>query len=123
MWSKGNKVLPPFGRVLLAYQQEKIRLNHSIDIYVGKEAEVCAFSAKCSGWLCTFLPYDQDFTQYDWPIKNQKIIIEDTGGMTLSDLKKFSVHLLTFDPRVIILFSEDHRLMELILPKGRNYNG
>lgn len=118
-----NLLLPPFGRVLLAYQQESIRLDFTIYIFVGKNARKEAVSCKKTGTLCSFLPYGESSKKYKWPIKEQKIIVLDTGFSRHIELKKICHHLLNvYQPRVIFLHSEDYP-NEIFLPKGVEYNG
>ncbi len=100
--------LPPYGRVLAAYQQENIRLNFPIYIFVGVNASEEAFAQKKMGTLCTFLPVGEDFTRYEWPVNNQKVILYDTGGLTMDQLKKMSYALLNFKPNLIYIWSESH---------------
>jgi hypothetical protein len=103
-----NLLLPPFSRVLLAYQQERISLEFPIYIYVGKEAKDEAFAQKRFGTLCSFLPFNDDVIRYRWPIKDQKIVVYDTGSMPLVSLQKICLKLLTFEPRLVYLWSQIH---------------
>jgi len=100
--------LPPFGRVLAAYQQENIRLDFPIYIFVGKNASEEGFAQKKMGTLCTFLPAGEDFTRYEWPVNNQKVILYDTGGLSMEQLKKMSLILLKFKPNLIYIWSESY---------------
>ena len=100
--------LPPFGRVLKAYQQENIRLDFPIYIFVGKNASEEGFAQKKMGTLCTFLMDGEDFTRYEWPVNNQKVILYDTGGLSMDQLKKMSLVLLNFKPNLIYIWSENN---------------
>ena len=100
--------LPPFGRVLAAYQQENIQLNFPIYIFVGKNSSRGRFRLrKKMGTLCTFLPVGEDFTRYEWPVNNQKVILYDTGDLSMDQLKKMSLILLNFKPSLIYIWSEN----------------
>lgn len=99
--------LPPFGRVLKAYQQENICLDFPIYLFVGDSASEEAFAQKKMGSLCTFLPKGGDFLRYEWPVTNQKVIIYNTGGIDMAQLKKMSFNLLKFKPRQIYIWSEN----------------
>jgi|GEM_PF-2963527 hypothetical protein len=103
-----QRPLPPFGRVLLAYQQETIRLDHPIYIYIGKEARDEAYTQKRMGTLCSYLPNNDDVSRYTWPIYGQHIIVYDTGGLSSTTLHKICFHLLRFGPRVLYFWSEEH---------------
>lgn len=120
--SQGSRPLPPFGRVLLAYQQESIRLDWHITVYVGKNSKDQAFVDKRAGQLATFLPFGEDFNNYRWPVREQKLIVLDTGSMKEIYLIKFCLHLIDAGAHVIFLYSEQHP-NQLILPAGRQYNG
>jgi len=120
--AQGSQKLPPFGRILLAYQQESIRLNSHITIYVGKDGQDEAFAEKRAGFLATFLPYGDDFRSYKWPVSEQKLIVQDTGAMKAVDLTKFCFYLINSGARVVFLYSDEHP-NELILPPGGTYNG
>jgi hypothetical protein len=115
--------LPPFGRVLLAYQHESIRLDFPLYIFVGKNAKEEAYSHKKAGSFCSYLPYGDSFEKYNWPIKDQKIVILDTGFTVKLALHKMCHYLLeTYSPRVIFLHSDTHT-NEIFLPKGVIYDG
>ncbi len=116
-------LIPPFGRILLAFNQENIKLDVSISIFVGQHSRYEAITSKKLGALCTFLPFGDDYQRYHWPINNQKIIVEDSGGNSAIYLKKMCLYLLsTHNPRVIFLYSNSVP-NELFLPKGASYNG
>jgi len=85
--------LPPFGKILEAYIEEKIKLNIYITIYIGKEAKERAFYFKKLGELCCYLPYGQDYESYRWPVLDQKIIIEDTSLSSVIFLKKMCSYI------------------------------
>lgn len=116
-------LIPPYGKVLIAYQQESIRLDFPIYIFVGRYAKEQAIAHKKTGTLCSFLPYGDLYEKYNWPIKNQKVIVVDTGFTVEIMLHKLCFHLLdTYLPRVIFLHSETY-LNEIFLPQGETYNG
>ena len=100
--------LPPFGRVLLAYQEESIKLEFPIYIYVGKEAKDEAYTQKRMGTLCSFVPFTDYVSHYAWPILNQKIIVYDTGGLSRLALHKICFQLMKFKPRILYLWSSEH---------------
>lgn len=114
--------LPPFGKVLLAYQQESIRLDFPLYIFVGKNSKEEACAQKRMGTLCTFLPYGDDYATYNWPIANQRVIVVDTGFMSSIGLKKMCYGLLTYNPSVIYLHS-DAMQHDLFRPTRRVSNG
>ena len=119
--SKESLSLPPFGRILQAYIEEKVKLSVPIWLYVGKDAKDIAFAEKRTGNLCTFLPFKDDVARYRWPVENQKIVIEDTGGMSHVELKRICYVLLKYKPRIIYLYSEKNS-SQLILPPGRSHH-
>lgn len=102
-----NLRLPPYGKILQAYLHEKIHLKNPIYIYVGDEAKEMAYSEKCNGNMCTYLPENEDFNRYFWPIYKQYVILYHTGGIPVVQLKRFGFYLLTFNPRLIYLFSDE----------------
>lgn len=101
--------LCPFGRVLLAYQKEAIRLEPPLYIFIGKKSKEFAYAYKKWGTLCSFLPFEDDYFKYEWPVDGQKLIIFDTGDFSRIMLKKFCYHLQKIsNPRVIFVHSEKH---------------
>lgn len=101
--------LPPFGKILDAYCKESVHLDRPIYIYVGKSAKEEAIAQKKIGTMCCFLPFGESHQNYNWPILNQNIVVQDTGGISEIDLNKFCFALLkTFFPKVIFLYSEKH---------------
>lgn len=115
--------LPPYGRILNAYQQDSIRLEPTLYIYIGKNAFRYAKKDLENAILATYLPYGEDFTQYDWPIKNQKVILTDTDLITVSHLKRFALHLVKFNPRILFISSSYHQIHELIKDTENFYVG
>lgn len=98
--------LCPFGHVLLAYQKESIRLEFSLYIFIGKHSREEAFTHKKMGVLCSFVPFGDDCSRYDWPINGQKVIIFDTGGVSINDIKMICHHFVTaFKPAVLFTYS------------------
>ena len=93
--------LPPYGRILLAYQQESIPLDFSITIFVGNRARELCFNYKKAGSMASYLPDGENFESFNWPIRNQKIIVSYSKDVTPVMIKLFCLHLLTFSPRVI----------------------
>ena len=114
--------LPPFGHILLAYQQASIRLDFPVYIFVGKNAKYDAIGNLQRGDICTYLPYGDSFERYNWPIFDQYTVVVDTGNMTLLHLKRFCLHLVNLDPRIVYLSSEEHQC-DFLIPKGRIYYG
>lgn len=100
--------LPPFGRILLAYQQDKVSLDPPIYVYVGIDGKKKAYEQKRMGILCSFVPYLDDPTQYNWPVTDQKIVVIDTGSLTKQQWKAICVCLMQFKPRVMFVYSEQH---------------
>jgi len=102
----GSLPLPPFGKILLAYQDEKIQLVNPIYIFVGQESKEAAYFHKQHGELCTYLPYGHDYRQYRWPIFDQTVIVECLGLMPVNFLKKMIADLFsTYYPRQIMYHS------------------
>jgi hypothetical protein len=106
--------LPPFGRILEAYQQESIKLEYAIYIFMGQSASLAAYRHIKTNILCTYLPEGHDFHDYDWPIGNQKIVVQECGVVVLEDLHKFCLHLATFAPRVLFLHTNQHQNQRFI---------
>ena len=95
--------LPPYGKILLAYQEQNIPYEFYISIFVGQDAKQIAYKQKCIGALCSYLPMGEHFTKFNWPIVNQRIIVDADGSVPKSHLQLFCRYLLTFHPRVIFL--------------------
>lgn len=100
--------LPPYGKILKAYQEEKVHLERPIYIFVGSNAKQEAYKQKIFGTLCTYLPENEDFTQFDWPVFQQKIVVEESGKAALILLKKLCIYLLDFKPLIIYLNPTSH---------------
>ncbi len=114
-----NLRLPPFGRILQAYQHHQVLLKKMIYIYVGKTGKEDACYWIKYGEVCTFLPYGEDFNLYDWPVSDQVIIVNDTGGMEEAVLKCFCALLLEMGAKAIFLYCDG-------IPKHENqyyFNG
>ena len=110
--------LPPFGVILQAYQKSKVHLKTIIRIYVGQKASQEAYDGIQYGTLCTYLPYGEDYKDYDWPINNQNIVLEDTDLTSISMLRKMSLYLLNIHtPHYIFLVSRSLEEPELFTIK------
>jgi len=114
--------LPPFGKILQAYQEESVKLAVPIYIYVGKNSKEECIAQKKYGTLCCFLPFGESHLNYRWPVFNQKLVIEDTGNIPARELKRMAADILQkYQPRVIFLYSISHK-SHLFLPEGALYN-
>ena len=112
-------MLPPYGKILLAYQNESITLKNSIYIFVGKNSFKECKIQKEFGVLSTCIPEDKSYSQYEWPIKNQAIVLCDCGGMDLVELKKITFNFLHQGARSVCLFTELAPL-EVFTPESNN---
>jgi hypothetical protein len=99
--------LPPFGKILKAYQDENIRLKDQIYIHIGKDCKQFAQADINVGSLASYaLP--EYFHSYEWPIYSRLIVLMDHGDSTAADIKKISFHLLNFHPQLIYVWSTQH---------------
>lgn len=106
--------LPPFGKVIAAYQEEKIQLDFPIYIFVGDHAKDEAYLHKKIGTLCCYLPYQEEVANYRWPITNQKVLIQDTGGIKVTEIKIIAFYLLTnYNPRSLVIVSTNSSFGEI----------
>ncbi len=108
--------LPPYGSVVDAYQKEAIRLEFPIYLCIGRNAFDEAKLNKSYGILSLCLPYGKSLNDYRWPIKNQKIILTDTGGLSVIGMKKMCHSLLKLGAASVTLFSEMCPLEIFTLP-------
>jgi hypothetical protein len=108
--------LCPFGRILLAYQQDNVSLKSYITIFIGDQAKQSAFDDVRQGFLASFLPFGEDPTSFKWPIQNQKIIVFDTGATLQADANRLCLHLLKQEPKIIFLHSSKY-LSKILLPR------
>lgn len=115
--------LPPFGNILLAYQKDHIPLEPTIYIFMGKNASRDAKNQLKMGTLATYLPYGEDFTHYEWPIKDQKVILTDSDFITIPHFKRFALHLVKSHPRILFISSTVHKIHELISDTENFYVG
>ncbi len=101
-----HSALPPFGNILLSYLTESIRLKFPIYIFVGRYAAKEAYAQKEHGVLCTYIPQGKSFDDYFWPIKNQKVILFDTGSSSLMGLNKLCHKILHMGAISVFRYSE-----------------
>jgi len=105
----GNLRLPPFGKILHAYHEQKVRLRYPIYIHTGTNAKQYAFNDITHGSLASYIPEAEDIAQYKWPVEGQHVVLVDHGDMELSVLKKIMFYLKIYKPRIIYLWSKDHK--------------
>jgi len=103
-----NKLpLPPYGKVLLALQQEGVILEFPIYIMVGKNAKSIAYGMIKTGVRCTYLPYGDSAERYFWPIAGSKVIISECDAVSRLAIKKMCHHLLyNYQPLSVCLHCE-----------------
>jgi hypothetical protein len=100
-----NQILCPFGRILLSYQDAKLRLNNAIYIHVGKDAKAYATADIEAMALASYIPNIDDLSRYTWPISNQHVVVMAHGDISESSLKTIGLYLLKFKPRIIYTWS------------------
>lgn len=103
---QNNLPLPPFGALVLQYQKNNINFAFPLYIYVGNKSFNEARINLSQGSMALALPINENSEKYYWPIKDQKIVVIDTGSMTTINLKKICFHLLKFKPLIIYLYSD-----------------
>ena len=109
---KNNLPLPPYGKVLLAFQQEGIILDFPIYIMVGKDAKRIAYNHIRMGMRCTYLPYGDQPERYFWPIAGSHVVISDCGFVSGLAIKKMCHHLLCVYAPQDIWLQSDHSPLE-----------
>lgn len=100
--------LPPFGKILRAYHEQRVRLNYPIYVHLGTNANKHCLSDIQNGLMASYLPEGQDVLQYVWPISNQHLVLVDHGDLNDLQIKKIIFHFRTFKPRIIYFQSEIH---------------
>lgn len=100
--------LPPFGKILSVYQEQKVRLEFPIYIHIGKRCKDYCFTDVRYGSIASYLPDEEDVTQYTWPIHDQHVIVMNHGDIDALSLRKIAFHLKNFKPRLIYVWSNDH---------------
>ena len=100
--------LPPFGKILLAYQASKVALDKPIYIHIGQQAREHCFAQVKHGDLASFISDDISLKEYVWPIHDQCIYLIDHGGLSLLSLQKICLYLLKHKPRIIYVWSQEH---------------
>ena len=100
--------LPPFGKILRAYHEQRVRLRYPIYIHVGKNAKELCLRDLESGLIASYLPENENVMRYNWPISNQHIMLLDNGDLSELQLKKILFHLRSFKPRIIYFFSQKY---------------
>jgi hypothetical protein len=101
-------ILPPYGRILLAFQEATIRLQFVLYLHVGKNSKEDAYADISMGTFCTFLPYGDDYKKYNWPVQRQNVCVFDSGETEEGLIKKMCLYLFqNFNPRTVQTFSDN----------------
>jgi|SRR5882724_1476437 len=105
--------LPPYGRIMQAYQDAKILPESDIyypswDIYVGRDApQIAKLRLKKQDGIACYLPYGHDYQDYYWPISDQNIEIINVGFVTVNFIKKMSIFLSSrYKPKSLIAYGD-----------------
>lgn len=85
-------MLPPYGKILKAYLDANIILPYAVSVFVGKDAYKEA-KALLPYQICLCLPKDKSPETYQWPVKDLRLIVYDTGSMTITELESIAVCL------------------------------
>lgn len=101
-----QNVLPPYGKILQIYQYENIHLKFPIYIFVGRNARQEAYANKAHGVMSTFIPQDKSFDDFYWPIKDQKVVLFDTGSSSLLGLNRLCYKILHVGAKSVCRYSE-----------------
>ena len=108
--------LPPYGRIMQAYQDAKIFPERDSyifgwDIYAGTNAindakETMTSFHKNTNHVACYLPWGHDYTEYRWPIIDQNIFLYNSGGLSKNFIKKMAIFLFqTYQPKILVAFS------------------
>lgn len=95
-------MLPPYGKILKAYQDLGIIPNYHVYVFVGKDSYKQARNFIATQ-VCLCLPYDRDILDYDWPIHDVKLLVIDTGGQTYQQLERIVGILLNNGAKSVFL--------------------
>ncbi len=87
-------MLAPYGKLLVQLLSYIPNPDFSISIYVGKFSYENAKHWLSKGQICLCLPFDKNIQDFDWPVKNLKIYVVDTGGIKKDDLYQMAAFLL-----------------------------
>jgi len=99
--------LPPYGKILQAYQDSKIQIIGNIYIYVGQGGKQEVETDLQRQILSMYLPHGDDYRCYRWPVNNQHLVVKDTSLTSLNMLQNMCLHLLTvYNPALIYLSSK-----------------
>ena len=101
-----DKPLPPYGLVVEAYQKEGIGLEFPLYLFIGKNSYSEAKSNKELGCLTLCLPSGKSIDDYRWPVVGQRIVINDTGGMSLLGIRKMASQLLKMGAVSVCIVSD-----------------
>jgi hypothetical protein len=115
--------LPPFGLILEAYCNSKVRLKQPIRIYLGTPSKEYAYHEMSFGIMCTYLPDNMDYKNIRWPVQNQNVIIYDTAKRDSQYATQLAFFLQDhYQPNTIAIQSESFPL-QLITPAGVKHHG
>ena len=110
--------LPPYGKILDAFQSSKIPLRETIFIYTGKHAREIAYEVLRDRIPACYLPYGDDFRNFRWPIENQDVIIDDTGLSSIPMLRQMTLFLFNeYHPRQITFHFDEMTIDDLLILK------
>lgn len=111
--------LPPYGRIMQAYIDANIfPVEHEHypcwNIYVGRDADKFAKRQLTEGReVSCYLPYNQSYEQYKWPITGQNVCIINVGLFSINLLKKMSVDLFeAYKPKTLIAYESIHSVSD-----------
>lgn len=109
--------LPPYGKIMQAYIDANVFPLESEcwpvwNIYIGRDSDKFARKQIVeSKEVSCYLPYQQSYEQYRWPITGHNIGIINVGFISINFLKMMAIDLFAkYKPKTLIAFESIHNI-------------
>lgn len=108
-----NKTFAPFGDVLHLLRSNKIQFKFALFFFCGRYAYKEAKEVIEGGQFALCLPFGQSLENFSWPIADMRLVLYDTGDMSLVNLKKIAYGLLELKVNLVAIHSPDHKCKDI----------
>lgn len=106
--SESIKPLAPYGAILEQYIKSNVPVNFAPYLFVGNSSIIDCRNSLSAGIPALCLPPGESINTYRWSVQGLKIVLYNSGGVSLDDMKRMGLYLLTIeDVSFLTIFMSD----------------
>ena len=106
--------LPPFAKHWISIFEVHPILSTEIWIFVGEKSLMYGSKFLKELKPSLALPHKEHFLNYAWPVKDNRVLITNTGGYGVSSLTDFATTLILSGAEFVTIESEEDQFINFI---------